>query len=410
MKKIVVFTVIWVGVSTGLLLISIGESVAEPETDTTPPTIESVSIYNSPIIVKVNFSEPVEQTSAETTSNYVIDHGIRIISAFLEDDQRTVTLTTSELSDSIPIPEGQIGDWNLLFRDEFDGNSLDQSKWTTCYWWWGHWVVGDGCTNEGTGELQFYQEDNVIVSNGTLKLQAREEEIITVDVYDDEVTYQYTSGIITTGRSVSDTNMPAKFLFKYGYAEIQAKIPSGHGLWPAFWTLPDDHNSTPEIDVVEFLGHTTDTARFHLHNNGVDPGSNYVGSDFSADFHTYAVDWQSDVIIWYVDGVERWRYDTVANIPAEDSYLLLNLAVGGDWPGSPDESTPFPIDYEIDYVRVWQKGENPSSEDVVYTLSVNNIRDRASNPNTILANTKKTIAFYDANSLLPPVNLRIELK
>jgi beta-glucanase (GH16 family) len=248
-------------------------------------------------------------------------------------------------------PMGQSDDWNLLFSDDFDGTSLDTSKWTTCYWW-----DNDGCTNASNNELEWYQPDDVLVSNGTLKLRAQKR---TINASDGN-TYEYTSGMITSGRDTWERLLPARFAFQYGYAEIRAKAPSGKGLWPAFWMLPDDHNSKPEIDAMEIIGQEPNTIEMHVHylrsdGSVASSGSSWTGPDFSADWHTFAVDWQPEAIIWYVDGIERWRYTDTLTIPAEPLYLLVNLAVGGDYAGAPDSSTPFPSYYEIDYVRVWSK-------------------------------------------------------
>ena len=79
------------------------------------------------------------------------------------------------------------------------------------------------------------------------------------------------------------------------------------------------------------------------------------GPDFSQDWHTFALDWQPDSLTWYVDGVEHWTYPNASHVSEKDMYLLINLAVGGDWPGDPDSSTPFPSAFEIDYVRIWQR-------------------------------------------------------
>jgi hypothetical protein len=84
-------------------------------------------------------------------------------------------------------------------------------------------------------------------------------------------------------------------------------------------------------------------------------GETWTGPDFSADWHTFAVDWRPDAVVWYVDGKERWRYTDPAHIPTKPMYLILNLAVGGAWPGSPDASTSFPSYFDIDYVRVWSR-------------------------------------------------------
>jgi beta-glucanase (GH16 family) len=252
------------------------------------------------------------------------------------------------------VPVGQSGDWTLLFSDDFDGQSLDVSRWTTCYWWQGHWIT-DGCTNEATGELQWYQPDNVLISDGTLRIRAQEQTVLTVDVDGEEETYHYTSGIITSGREVSDISTPARFAFQHGYVEMRAKIPRGRGLWPAFWLLPADHNSTPEIDVMEIHGHESNMVRMYLHHFEDSVGSDWNGPDFSADWHTFALDWQPEAIVWYVDGVEHWRYTVAGDIPATPMYLLVNLAVGGESPGGPDASTILPSYYEIDYVRAWQR-------------------------------------------------------
>ena len=84
-------------------------------------------------------------------------------------------------------------------------------------------------------------------------------------------------------------------------------------------------------------------------------GSSWTGPDFSAGWHTFGVEWEPGAIVWYVDGIERWRFTVTSRIPNEPMHVLLNLAVGGEWPGSPDTSTAFPSYYDVDYVRVWQR-------------------------------------------------------
>lgn len=263
-----------------------------------------------------------------------------------------IEAAVSSTPTSLAQPVGQSEHWDLLFNDDFEGTSLDSNKWTTCYWW-----DDGGCTNKGNNELQWYQADELYLSDGSLKQRAQKR---TLNAADGKI-YEYTSGMITTGRSKWERNAPAKFLFQYGYAEIRAKIPAGKGLWTAFWMLPDDHESLPEIDVMEVLGHEPATVQMHLHyldseGDNKSIGNQWTGTDLSADWHTFAVDWQPDAIIWYVDGIERWRVTDSAYIPQEPMYLLANFAVGGDWPGEPEASTPFPSYYEIDYIRVWKKG------------------------------------------------------
>lgn len=243
-----------------------------------------------------------------------------------------------------PIPVGQDSNWNLVFRDEFDTGTLDTSKWHKCFWW-----ADTTCTIETNNEMQLYNPEDVLVQNGLLRLRAQKRDMYA---WNGEL-YHYTSGMVMTGGRSG--KIPPGFVFTYGYAEAMVKVPAGQGLWPAFWMLPVSYESRPEIDIMEILGHEPNVYHMNYHYIGGDDGQTWTGPDFSAGWHVLGLEWRSDAIIWYVDGVERWRFTDQANISNEDSYLLLNLAVGGNWPGPPDDSTPFPSYYEIEYVRVWQR-------------------------------------------------------
>ena len=227
--------------------------------------------------------------------------------------------------------------WKLVFSDEFEGDKLNEAKWNTCY----PWVEADGgCTNSGNHELEWYQPDEVFVENSLLRLRAQRRSLKTG--------FPYTSGMVTTH---------GKFAFQYGYIEARLKVPAGKGMWPALWILPEDGHWPPEVDVLEILGHDTKQVYTTQHytlqgSDHQSRGSSYSGPDFAADFHTFALLWEPRALTWYVDGVERFFVEE--NIPDEPFYLLANLAVGGDWPGSPDEATPFPGFYEIDYIRIFQ--------------------------------------------------------
>lgn len=247
-------------------------------------------------------------------------------------------------------PEGADGQWDLVFADEFNGPALDKSRWTTCYWWDQH-----GCTIVTNNELEWYQPGNVSIQDGKLVLQAMRQDVQGLD----GKTYPYTSGMVSSGRASSDLSQSPGFAFQYGFAEIRARIPQGKGLWPAFWMLPITHQSKPEIDVMEILGDNTKQTHMNYHYVGfnqeeADASAKWDGPDFSQDWHTFGVDWEPDQITWYVDGVVRFKFTEASYIPAEPMYLLLNLAVGGDWPGNPDGSTAFPSNYEVDYLRVYQ--------------------------------------------------------
>ncbi len=265
----------------------------------------------------------------------------------------TPTATLTPVPTPTPTPHvqpvGQTGAWQLIFSDDFNGTALNTQKWQTCYWW-----DKGGCTIITNNELEWYQPDNISLKNGVLHLQAQQQPIEASNGN----RYEYTSGMITSGRATSNTSRPAKFTFTYGYAEIRAKVPKGKGLWPAFWLLPASQDSLPEIDVMEIIGDEPHVVNLRFHYRATsdegDVGGSWTGPDFTADWHTFAIEWRPDALIWYVDGVERWRYADKAHIPAVPMYLLANLAVGGDWPGSPNATTSFPSDYQIDYIRVWQ--------------------------------------------------------
>jgi beta-glucanase (GH16 family) len=218
--------------------------------------------------------------------------------------------------------------WQLTFNDEFKGSRLDTTRWSTEY------------PSGSNGEMQFYAPDAFRVSDGILQIEARPRPMEG---------YPYTSGIIITRETFSQ---------QYGFFEIRARLPAGQGLWPAFWILPATPNVPWEIDVFELHGHLPNNvfmAHHWLDGNGEHgrETQRFSGPDFTQGFHTFAVEWNAEEIVWYVDGVARAR--TREGVPAQPMFLLANMAVGGNWPGFPDETTPFPSYMEIDYIRVWKQ-------------------------------------------------------
>ncbi len=252
-----------------------------------------------------------------------------------------------------PQPYWVKNQWDLVFSEDFNNQALDQNKWVTCYWW-----ASAGCTNQGNHELEWYQPGNVSIQNGTLQLTAEQQ---TVKGSDGK-TYAYTSGMVTTGRTTKSTKYPAAFAFKYGFIEVRAWVPKGKGLWPAIWLLPADQQTTPEIDVMEIIGDDPKTVHMNFHysngdgSDGLSGGQWISPTDLTEGWHVFAVDWKPDHIDWYIDGVRRREFTQQNLIPAKPMYLIMNLAVGGDWPGSPDAQTLFPSVMKIDYVRVWKRG------------------------------------------------------
>lgn len=228
--------------------------------------------------------------------------------------------------------------WQLKFNDDFNGDSLDSSKWSPCYWW----ADSKGCTNGSAGDLQWFAPDEVLVEDGILRLRAQKRQ---------SNGKQYTSGMIASHD---------KFSFQYGYVEMRAKVPKGNGFWSDFWLLSQNKKWPPELDIAEFIGSNTTNVHMSLHydqgghKNSTGWWGGKEGMDLAKDYHTYGVEWTADKIIWYVDGVERRRY-TGEGIPQEPMYVLAILAVGAAWGLPPDSSTPFPSTFDIDYIRVWQR-------------------------------------------------------
>lgn len=254
--------------------------------------------------------------------------------------------------------------WQLVFGDEFDGSSLDSSKWITCYDRYYNSEF-DGCTNSGNNELQWYTDDQVGVANGYARLTAKPQSTQGRNwITNALTTYPYVSGMISTGKNPGSST--PKFSATYGYYEARIRMPAGQGIWPAFWLITDDNSWPPEIDIMELLGHEP-TKMYMTYHWGADytqhqySTTSYSGSNFSADWHTFAVHWKPGAADWYVDNVLR-RTVTSSNISTKSMEIIINLAVGGNWPGSPNGSTVFPAYMDIDYVRAYQEVDQSVEE------------------------------------------------
>ncbi len=238
-----------------------------------------------------------------------------------------------------------------VWADEFDGNTLDTSKWEV--------LIGDGCSygicGWGNNELQSYQAENLTVAAGQLTITAKKQRVQSKN---------YTSGRIRTA------NMPSGGQWTHGRFEARIKLPNGAGMWPAFWMLPTDPDlawpTSGEIDIVESTGQHDMFALGTIHygeawpNNQWSQGKILKQPDAWSDgFHEYAVQWSPGEIRWYVDDT-LYSVKTAADManPAHwtfDNYqyhLLLNLAVGGNMGGTVDDSQ-LPQTMEVDYVRVY---------------------------------------------------------
>jgi beta-glucanase (GH16 family) len=273
------------------------------------------------------------------------------------------------------------GSWKLLWNDEFDGDRIDPAKWD--------FDIGNGfydyANNQwiagwGNEELQYYtrESDNASVKDSVLTIRARKEELHGCG---------YTSARLKTRKRDGS----ALFNTLYGRIEIRAKVPWGKGLWPALWMLPqhDRYGGWPasgEIDLMEIVGEKPHEVLNSIHFGS--PGTNarqlithvhpLPGGSTVADWHVYAVEWEPGEIRFYVDDVHTsscthwWSSSQTRNgqgiiarrasdlnpWPApfdQPFYLIMNVAVGGNFPGPPNAQTRFPAELAVDYVRVYEK-------------------------------------------------------
>lgn len=247
-----------------------------------------------------------------------------------------------------PVPHG----WTLTFDEEFTGSAGSAPNPLI----WLHDVGGTGWGNQ---ELQYYtagSSNTYLDGQGHLVIAARQRSGGSSCWYG---TCTYTSGKLTTRQP-----QLATFAQGYGYFEARIKAPTGKGLWPAFWLVGEDityagPRKAGEIDVMEVLGDRSREVQQHAHGPDLDFGSAVTLPEGQsvADWHTYAVHWTPSRIEWLVDGhaTQNMTKEQAGEgwVFSHPFYILLNLAVGGDWPGTPDATATFPATMLIDYVRVY---------------------------------------------------------
>jgi len=250
-------------------------------------------------------------------------------------------------------PNNLAGTATMTFDDEFNSLSL----WNGSSGTWSTTLAtssdsANGASLTGNNEQEWYINNNYgptssvvpwTVNNGVLSLTAAPADSSIQPLINN---YKYTSGLLESSHSFSQ---------EYGYFEISAKLPAGQGFWPAFWLMPENNTWPPELDVMEVLGKDPTTLYTTVHtgsNNASDTKATTV-ADMSTGYHTYGVDWESDYITWYFDNQEVYKVATPSDMH-QPMYMLLNLAVGGYWPGYVDSTTPFPSSMNIDWVRAYQ--------------------------------------------------------
>jgi beta-glucanase (GH16 family) len=278
------------------------------------------------------------------------------------------------------LSEGAPSGWKLVWSDEFESNEIDRTKWD--------FDVGNGFYNYGANtwisgwgndELEFYtrEPDNAFVKDGMLHIRALRESHLGCG---------YTSAKLKTRKKDGS----ALFCQRYGRFEFRAKLPTGKGIWPALWMLPQHDRyggwpSSGEIDVMEARGQEPTKVLGTLHFGSLWPANTHESRDYVlprggtiADFHVYAVEWEPGEIRWAVDGHVYatqsfwWSSGKVQGgkgaKPAAEAdlnpwpapfdqpfYLIMNVAVGGRFLGNPDRTTRFPAEMLVDYVRVYEK-------------------------------------------------------
>ena len=245
--------------------------------------------------------------------------------------------------------------WKLVWGDEFeqaDGSAPDSAK----------WVFDLGGNGWGNSELQTYTDRRVNsrIEDGLLILEAHKETFTGSD----GIPRAYTSARLKTLGKAS---------WQFGRVEARLKLPRGRGLWPAFWMLGTNFTSIGwracgEIDIMEHIGREPAKVYGTVHGLGYSGGDGIGGSltvsnnvSLTNDFHLFAIEWETNRIRWFMDN-RLYFTVTPASLPGgtqwvfdHDHFLLLNVAVGGNWPGIPDASTSFPQRMEVDYVRVYAR-------------------------------------------------------
>jgi len=246
------------------------------------------------------------------------------------EDEETQTITTFD---------------NLVLEENFEGGEIDSSLWS--------FEIGTGENGWGNNELQYYtsRPENVKVENGKLIITARKE--------------SFEGSSYTSARMISKN----KFDIKYGRIEARMKMPWGRGLWPAFWMLGDNIDEvswpqTGEIDIMEYRGQDPNIVHGSVHGPGYSAG-NAITKSFELNndrldtgFHTYGIEWNKNYINFYIDDA-LYNQITPDDVTGEwvfnkPFFMLLNMAVGGTFVGSPSADTVFPQTLEVDYIKVFK--------------------------------------------------------
>jgi beta-glucanase (GH16 family) len=301
-------------------MIYFGDAAPETPVQTTTGTASHVYANSGTYTIKVN---------AHATPNDLIAAN------------KEVTVNISFQNTGYTSPETRDG-YVMAWQDEFAGTSLNETFW--------NYEIGAG--GWGNNELEYYRKENTSVADGFLIITAKKESFSGSN---------YTSSRLTT-KDKKD--------FIYGRMDIRAKIPKGQGIWPALWMLGDNISDVGwpacgEIDIMEMIGGSgrENTVYGTVHWSDVSGHAQYGGNKtlstgtFSDEFHVYSIEWNAQHIKWFIDDVAFKEIDITPPNLSEfhaPQFFIFNVAVGGNWPGSPNDATIFPQQMIVDYVRVFQ--------------------------------------------------------
>ncbi|NNF36720.1 MAG: family 16 glycosylhydrolase [Saprospiraceae bacterium] len=278
----------------------------------------------------------------------------QLTGADISNSEVTITIENDDENTQLTIPStgyttpSEYDGMNLLWADEFDGEELNEEHWT--------YEIGNGSSGWGNNELQFYRKENTFLTDGNLVIRAKNE------VFNG---FNYTSSRLITKDKVE---------FTHGRVDIRAVIPEGQGIWPALWMLGANISEVGwprcgEIDIMELVGH--EPSKIHGTVHYPDPGGNRLfrgdeislsgGKKFSQEFHVFSIIWKENLIQWFMDD-QLFYTVTPSSLGNNNPYpfnepffFIFNIAVGGDWPGSPDGTTMFPQHMIVDYIRIFQE-------------------------------------------------------
>lgn len=213
----------------------------------------------------------------------------------------------------------------LVWEDTFNGTKINTKKWQV--------LEEKPYKNK---ELQIYTKNNIVVKNGRLYLRSERRN------------GKYYSGAIQVKTGYS---------MRYGRIDIRAKLPVGKGIFPAFWMLPVANHALPEIDIMEMVGHQPREIWQVYHYKDTKGIQRRVfaknqGTELTAQFHTYSLVWKQQKLTWLLDGKVLHQTNQSPVVPMK---LIINTAIGGNWPGSPDASTVFPQNLEVDWIKVYNE-------------------------------------------------------